>query len=97
MRAAEATEGRARLYRRAGARDRAADALRGATLARIAPRFGLTGGADPAAVTEALARRTHRPAHALTELLYGSAPADDAALVALADALDELEREVRAP
>jgi hypothetical protein len=30
-------------------------------------------------------------------LLYGAAPADDAALVRLADDLDALEREVRRP
>jgi hypothetical protein len=97
VRAAEATEGRARLYRRAGARDRAADALRSATLDRVAPRFGLGPGSDPDAVTEAVARRTGRGTQAIAALLYGSAPADDAALVALADALDELEREVRTP
>lgn len=97
VRAAEATEGRARLYRRAGARDRAADALRAAAVGRIAPRFGLGAASEPDAVTEAVARRTGRTTATLADLLYGSAPADDAALVALADALDELEREVRTP
>ncbi len=95
VRAAEATEGRARLYRRAGARDRAAEALRAATLARVAPRFGLGPASDPAAVTEALTRRTGRSPQAAADLLYGAAPTDDAALVALADELDALEREVR--
>ena len=33
----------------------------------------------------------------MTALLAGPVPADDAALVALADGLDALEREVRSP
>uniref|UniRef100_UPI00073E490F DUF4350 domain-containing protein n=1 Tax=Streptomyces specialis TaxID=498367 RepID=UPI00073E490F len=41
VRAAETTEGHARLYHRAGARDRAADALRAAARARLAPLVGV--------------------------------------------------------
>jgi hypothetical protein len=51
----------------------------------------------PGAVVDAVAGRTRRPAPDVAALLYGSAPADDAALVRLADDLDALEREVRRP
>jgi Domain of unknown function (DUF4350) len=100
VRAAEATEGRARLYRRAGARDRAAQNLRAATVARIVPLVGQSGSATPAEVTEAVAGRTGRASAEVGALLYGSAsaaPATDAALVQLANELDALERMVRHP
>lgn len=51
VRASETTEGRARLYRRANARDRAADALRAAARVRIAALTGVgTAEADSSAV-----------------------------------------------
>lgn len=96
VRASEATEGLARLYRRADARQRAATALRDAAVRSIAPRFGLpTVGADPRAVTEAVAGHTGRPSHEIGTLLYGEAPGDDDALVALADDLDTLAAQLR--
>ena len=96
VRASEATEGLARLYRRAGARHRAATALRDAAVRSIAPRFGLASvGADPRAVTAAVARHTGRPSHEIGELLYGEAPDDDDALVNLADDLDTLAAQLR--
>ncbi|GHB42156.1 hypothetical protein GCM10010347_09880 [Streptomyces cirratus] len=98
IRASETTEGRARLYRRAGARDRAATVLRTASRERLAALVGVpaTQAHEPAtllpAVTARLtADRTTDPA----TLLFGTTPSDDAALVALADHLDALEREVR--
>ena len=97
VRAAEAVEGRGRLYRRAGARDRAAEALRSGVRVRLVPALGLPRRAEPAAVVAAVAARSSRPAVEVGALLYGAAPADDAALVRLADALDHLEREVRRP
>lgn len=97
VRAAETTEGRGRLYRRAGARDRAAAALRAACLDRLRLVVGQGRGTDPAAVVTAVAARTGRPAADVAALLYGAAPADDAALVRLADDLDTLERTVRRP
>ncbi len=97
VRAAEATEGRARLYRRAGARDRAAQNLRAAALARLIPLVGQSRAANPAAVTEAVAARSGRTVPDVGALLYGAAPADDAALVRLAHELDVLERMVRHP
>ncbi|WP_051116299.1 DUF4350 domain-containing protein [Amycolatopsis nigrescens] len=94
VRAAETTEGRARLYRRSGAVDHAAQVLRQATIDRLLPSLGLGAGAEPAAVVDAVAARTGHGHAATGELLYGPAPADQAALVRLADALDELENEV---
>jgi hypothetical protein len=99
VRAVEAVEGRARLYRRAGARGHAADTLRAATRARLAPLLGL-GRPDgeqaiaPEALVDAVAARTGRTPAGVTELLYGAAPADERAMVELADRLDECEREV---
>jgi hypothetical protein len=97
VRAAEAVEGRGRLYRRAGARDRAGEALRSGVRARLVPALGLPRRVEPTAVVAAVAARSSRPAAEVGALLYGAAPADDASLVRLADALDDLEREVRRP
>ncbi|MCI0687430.1 MAG: DUF4350 domain-containing protein [Sporichthyaceae bacterium] len=95
VRAAEAVEGRARLYRRITATDRAADALRAATRDRIAPMVGMTAASEPHALVGVVAERTGRPSQEIGALLYGAAPANDAALVKLADDLDSLSREVR--
>jgi hypothetical protein len=96
VRAAESTEGLARLYRRAGARQRAATALREAAVRRLASRFGLRGTqAEPRALVDAIAAHTGRPAAQVGAALFGPAPDDDAALVALADVLDSIEHDVR--
>jgi hypothetical protein len=97
VRAAETVEGRARLYRRNSARGRAADALRAGVRSRLTSALGLPRRADPPAVVAAVAARSRRDGASVSGLLYGAAPADDAALVRLADALDALEREVRRP
>ncbi|NLU76702.1 DUF4350 domain-containing protein [Streptomyces sp. HNM0575] len=110
VRASETTEGRARLYRRANARDRAADALRTATRARLASLAGVGASeADtPQALIPALTSRTatgDRSSEAplqpgttshthLHSLLFGAPPATDAELVQLADELDHLERQL---
>jgi hypothetical protein len=95
VRAAEAVEGRARLYRRAGDRGHAADALRAAARARLAPLVGLPDPAAPEALVDAVGARTGRSAAEVGALLYGPAPGDDADLVALAGRLDACEGEVR--
>ncbi|MET9857154.1 DUF4350 domain-containing protein [Streptomyces sp. NPDC006450] len=100
IRASEATEGRARLYRKAGARDRAATVLRAAARERLAALVGVpaTRAHDPASLVPAVAARlTAGPPHAPDPdaLLFGTTPTTDAALIALADHLDALEREVR--
>ncbi|MFB7667847.1 DUF4350 domain-containing protein [Kitasatospora sp. NPDC056138] len=100
VRATETTEGRARLYRRAKARGRAADALRQAARHRLAPALGVpltAGEPDPTALCAAVADRLGRPATEVHALLYGTPPTDDAALVRFTDDLDALERQVRQP
>ncbi|MEU0276380.1 DUF4350 domain-containing protein [Streptomyces sp. NPDC006307] len=103
IRASESTEGRARLYRKANARDRAATVLRTATRTRLAPLLGVPPAQAhaPDALLPAVATRlagTNPDATRETDLrilLFGPAPADDTALILLADQLDALEREVR--
>jgi len=90
VRAAETVEGRGRLYRRAGARGTASAALRAGARDTLARRLGLSPDAGAPALVTAVARRTGRPPAEVEGLLYGAPPADDAALVRLADALDAL-------
>jgi hypothetical protein len=97
VRSTETVEGRGRLYRRSGARDKAAAALRTASLGRLMPVLGLPRRSDPAMVTDAIAARSTLTTVEVSALLYGAAPTDDSALVRLADHLDHLEREVRRP
>jgi len=95
VRAAETTEGRARLYRQAGARGWAAATLRTAALRRLARRFeaGPTTTPEQLVATVAAATGRHDPGPSAT--LLGPAPSNDAALVRLADAIDSLEQDVR--
>jgi Domain of unknown function (DUF4350) len=101
VRAAETVEGRARLYRRAQARDRAAEALRSGARARLVPRLGLGreagGDPDPHAVVDAVAELTGRPDAQVDAVLYGPPPTEDNALVALADELDSIVRDALDP
>ncbi|WP_078900788.1 DUF4350 domain-containing protein [Streptomyces sp. SBT349] len=96
VRAAETTEGRARLYHQAEARDRAADALRAAARARVARLTGVPQASAhaPDVLAAAVAAHTADAPEAVRGLLFGLPPADDAALVRLADELDALERRV---
>ncbi|MEU6334366.1 DUF4350 domain-containing protein [Streptomyces cellulosae] len=99
IRASETVEGRARLYRKADARDRAALALRSATRIRLAPLVGVPGtqAHSPEALLPALSTRLDGDGPSLRTLLFGPPPGDDAALIRLADQLDALERQVRRP
>ena len=94
VKAAETTRGRGRLYRRAGAHAHAASALRAGLVARVAGRVGLPSHAGPDEVVETLARASGRSQQAITDVLYGPPPTDDAGLTALTHALDTLESEV---
>ncbi|PIM73869.1 hypothetical protein CTU88_09275 [Streptomyces sp. JV178] len=97
IRASETVEGRARLYRKANARDRAAAALRSTTRTRLAPLVGVpvSRAHAPEALLPALSAHLHGDGQTLHALLFGPPPSDDAALIALTDRLDALEREVR--
>ncbi|MFD7879881.1 DUF4350 domain-containing protein [Streptomyces sp. NPDC059766] len=97
IRASETVEGRARLYRRANARDRAATALRSTTRTRLAPLVGVpvAQAHAPEALLPALSAHLDGEGQLLHSLLFGPPPSDDTALIALADQLDALEREVR--
>ncbi|MCX5363114.1 DUF4350 domain-containing protein [Streptomyces sp. NBC_00124] len=97
IRASETVEGRARLYRKANARDRAAAALRSTTRTRLAPLVGVAVAQAhaPEALLPALSAHLHNDGQTLPTLLFGPPPSDDTALVSLADQLDALEREVR--
>ncbi len=92
--AAETTRGRGRLYRRAGARDRAAETLRSATALRLSRRLGLPRAAERDAVAHAAARATGWPPGLVGDLLCGPVPSNDRALAGLAVQLDRLESEV---
>lgn len=94
--AAETAEGRARLYRRHGARGRAALALRTGTVGRLAAALRLPRAAPAEEVVRAVAGATGRPEAALREMLLVSRPVDDRELARLAARLIELEEEVRA-
>ncbi|WP_374982935.1 DUF4350 domain-containing protein [Streptomyces fradiae] len=95
--ASETTEGRARLYFRADARDRAAAVLRSAARLRLAPLVGVPSreAHSPDALLPALSSRRIADSGDPRDLLFGPAPTGDAELVLLADRLDALEREVR--
>ncbi|WP_225096128.1 DUF4350 domain-containing protein [Streptomyces sp. CoH27] len=99
IRASETAEGRARLYHKANARDRAAAALRSATRTRLAPLVGVpvTQAQTPEALLPAVSAHLAGNGQTLHSLLFGPPPGDDAALIALTDQLDALEREVRRP
>ncbi|MER8005843.1 DUF4350 domain-containing protein [Streptomyces sp. NPDC094149] len=99
IRASETVEGRARLYRKANARDRAATALRSTTRTRLALLVGVpvSQAHAPETLLPALSAHLRGDRQSLHSLLFGLPPSDDTALIALADQLDALEREVRRP
>lgn len=92
VRAAEAVEGRSRLYRASGARGQASEALRQATRDRLVRRVGASRSTSGPALVAVVAERAGADPAEVDGLLYGAAPADDDALVRLADALRTLER-----
>ncbi|MDR3035376.1 MAG: DUF4350 domain-containing protein, partial [Kitasatospora sp.] len=73
IRASETVEGRARLYRKAGARDRAAAALRSTTHTRLAPLVGIPAAQAhaPEALLPALSAHLHGDGQSLHSLLFG--------------------------
>nr|WSZ96308.1 DUF4350 domain-containing protein [Streptomyces sp. NBC_00857] len=97
VRASESAEGRARLYRKVNARDRAASVLRSATRDRLASLLGIppTKIHSSETLIPAVSAQLPDTEQDLHALLFGPTPDDDAALIRLADQLDALEREVR--
>jgi hypothetical protein len=91
VRAAEAVEGRSRLYRAAHARGSAAESLRVATRLRLARAAGLPVGTARTSLVPVVAERAGRSAADVDAVLYGGAPTDDAALVRLVGDLRSLE------
>jgi hypothetical protein len=96
VRSAETREGRARLYRQGRSRARAAAVLRTAALRRLAVRLGVPPQAEPSQVARLAAGAAGLDPVVVQQTLLGDPPRDDAALVRLAGALDEVERRVGA-
>jgi len=94
VRAAEAVEGRGRLYQAARARETASDQLRAGARHRLGTRVGAGRNPSLDALVAGVVGQTDGSTEEVTTLLYGPEPADDAALVRLADDLDALTREV---
>lgn len=97
VRAVETTESRARLYRRAQDRPRAASVLRRATLDRLRSRLGLRRGDSLDVVVRSISAATGRPVSEVLDLVAGPHPTDDAALVRLAQDLSDLEEKAHRP
>jgi Domain of unknown function (DUF4350) len=96
VRAAETTEGHARLYKASRSRGQAAQALRAAVAARLIRALGLPADAGTEIIAAEVAARTSLSQGQARQLLSGLAPATDADLVRLATELDAMEGEVRA-
>jgi len=96
VKAVETTRNLGRLYRRAGDRAHAAEALRAAARARLAERLRLPHGVSPDRLVDDVATRTGRPAAEIEALIGPTAypPGDDRALATIAHHLTELDREV---
>jgi hypothetical protein len=96
IKAVETTRNLGRLYRRAGDRAHAAEALRAAARARLSDRLGLPRRADAARLVTAVSEHTGRPVAEIETLLGTSTPppAHDRDLATLAHQLTELDREV---
>ncbi|MDU0349552.1 DUF4350 domain-containing protein [Actinomyces sp. MRS3W] len=92
--ASETAVGRGRLYRKAGDRERAAQALRAGAALRLGRRLGLPASASRGELIEAAARASQWPPTIIDQALYGPIPADDHALADLAVRLEQLESEV---
>lgn len=95
VRAAETTEGRARMYARTRDRTHALDTLRVAAVRRIGRMLGLPRSAHVDEVVRTAAQATGIPHTRVGAVLVGGTTDDDRALVDGTAALDDLERAVR--
>ena len=96
VRASETTEGRARLYARAGDPLHAADRLRIGALRRLAALLGLAANAAAPEIADAVAGRTGLDRRAVRGILFDEIPRSDADLIALSTRLRDLEDAARA-
>lgn len=96
VKAVETTRNLGRLYRRAGDRRHAAEALRSAARARLTDRLRLPPHTDHAVLAAAVAARSQHGVDEVEALLGPEAwpPAHDHDLADLARRLDDLDREV---
>ncbi|GAB3063967.1 DUF4350 domain-containing protein [Micromonospora schwarzwaldensis] len=97
VRSAETVYGRARLYRRAGARDTVAGTLRDAARDRVLPRLNLPPDTPDDEVAARVAAATGDDPDRVAGLLHGPAPRDDRELLELARELDTLTRTLAPP
>lgn len=95
--ASESTRGRGRLYQRARAFGRASAALRAAAAERMGRRLGVPRSADAPALIAAIVGASNRDPRAIERLLYGPPPRSEQDMMALAEELDTLEKEVQRP
>lgn len=95
VRASETTEGRARLYARAGDPLHAADRLRIGALRRLAALLGLAANTAAPEIADAAAGRAGRDRRVVRGILIDDVPRSDADLVALSTHLRDLEDAVR--
>jgi len=95
VRAAETTEGRARMYARTRDRTHALDTLRVAAVRRIGRMLGLPRSAHVDEVVRTAAQAAGIPHTRVGAVLVGGTTDDDRALVDGTAALDDLERAVR--
>jgi hypothetical protein len=99
IKAVETTRNLGQLYRRAGDRGHAAEALRSAARARMTERLGLPRHTEHRVLATTVADRTGRPVDEVDALLRPDPdpPDHDRDLADLARRLDELDREVSHP
>lgn len=92
--AGETMEGRSRLYQRTAARTRAVDALRIGAVGRLGTALGLSRHASVAEVSDAVASALGRNPAEVRGILLDTLPASERDVVALSDALRDLEAAV---
>lgn len=91
----ETTRSRGQLYRKARDTGRAAAVLRLATRNRLARYLGVAPNGAPETLVTLTAQAAGTDPRHTADLLYGAEPADEASMTALAQDLQQLERQVR--
>ena len=91
----ETTRSRGQLYRKARDTGRAAAVLRLATRNRLARYLGLAPNGRPETLVAHTAQAAGTDPRHTADLLYGADPPDEASMTALAQDLQQLERQVR--